>query len=109
MNKEILNLRPVATSNLIDAMGNNSLANEWPLYTIPRNRIAYKLYYYMLSKSAQDHQTGCAFISDRYWTKKEAAEVIGCTPRSITNNLETLKETGLLQRDDIRKAYIFPH
>ena len=101
-------LRPVATSNLANTTTGHSLANEWPLYSIPKNRIAYQLYYYLLSLSAKDHYTNRAYISDKYWVKKKAAEDIQCSPRSITNNLTTLENVGLIQRDETRKAYVFP-
>ena len=84
----------------------NDTRNPWPLSTIPRNRIAYKLYYYLLAKSAYDHKEEHAYISDRFWKKKDAAEDIGCDPRSITNNLKTLEDKGLIYRDQ-RKAYVF--
>lgn len=80
--------------------------NPWPLSTIPRNRIAYKLYYYLLAMSAYDPTTKLAYISDRKWKKKEAAEKLKCDPRTITNNLKALEEKGLIRRD-ARKAYVF--
>ena len=103
-----LNLRPVATSDLSHVASGVSLASEWPLYTIPKNRIAYKLYYYLLSISAFDQTGRHAYVSDRFWTKTKAAEEIGCTPRSITNNINTLVSLGVLERDDVRKAYVLP-
>ena len=104
---EKYDLRPVATSNLSDSFGGNSLASQWPLYSIPKNRFVYKLYFYLLSLSAFDHSQLHAYISDRFWQKKTAAEAIGCTPRTVTNNLATLERVGLLYRDDIHKAYVF--
>lgn len=101
-------LRPALTSNLVDAIvTNDSIGEQWPLFAIPKNKLAYKLYYYMLSKSAYDHRQKHAFISDRMWVKKEAAQALHCDPRSISNNLKTLLEKKILERDDLRKAYIF--
>lgn len=84
-----------------------STYNPWPLSSIPRNRIAYKLYYFLLSESAQDHLTKRAYVSDRYWKKKDAAKLFDCDPRSITNNLKTLQSKGIITRDESRRAYIF--
>lgn len=85
----------------------SSTTNPWPLHDVPRSRIAYKLYYYLLSISGRDHETGWAYISDKYWKKCDAAKILDCDPRSITNNLKTLVQKGLLTRDENRKAYIF--
>lgn len=69
MDKDKLNLRPVATVNLENAFSRVSLALEWPLAKLTKNRIAYKLYYYLISLSAYGHSTGRPFISDRKWSK----------------------------------------
>ena len=106
MNNEGQNQRPVATVDISQVINHNSLANQWPLYGIPKNRIAYKLYYHILSLSAIDHLTNQAYLSDKYWTKKAAAQVLGCDPRTINSNLTKLSELGILERDDTRKGYI---
>lgn len=109
MTKNTLSLQPTMSSNLENAKSGNNIGEQWPLHEIPRNRILYKLYYYLLSKSGFDHLYRHSYISDYAWTKKDASERIGCTPRTINNNLKTLIEKGIIERDDARKAYIFTH
>lgn len=110
MDKTKLDLRPVMASNLEDAMDRKeSINSQWAMSGLNKNRIAYKLYYYMLSLSAYDHETHNAYLSDRKWTKKKASEKIKCDPRSITNNLNSLMELGVIIRDNRRKAFIFPN
>ncbi len=88
---------------------------QWNLTTIKENTIAYKLYYYLLTKSAIDwgqSKNGYNPVyfltnSKKYWTKKEAAAELGCDPRSITNNLKRLEEVGLIKLVDGGKRYVF--
>lgn len=102
-----LKLRPVATSNLNDALNNSNLAAQWPLYKIPKNRIAYQLYYYLISISAYDHVSHSAYVSDRYIVKKDIAEKLKCDPRSISNNFKTLEKSNIIRHDDKRHGWIF--
>lgn len=103
--------------NIYSAVPDYNTVSKWPLSDVPRNRICYKLYYYLLGKSARDWNNqvsygnpelkGHSYVSDRYWHKQEAAGALNCTPRTITNNLNTLVAKGVLHRDTIRKGYIF--
>lgn len=80
----------------------------WPISTRQgrSNSNAYKLYYYLLTKSAIHWaQKDCPgenrtyyFVSKgrKYWTKREAAEALGVTEKTITNNLAALVKEGLL-------------
>lgn len=97
-----LEIRNIPSANLSDKD-----KTQWNLYGVRASKNGYYLYYYLLTLSAMDWSTKTYYISDKYWTKKEAATQIGCDPRTITNNLKLLCNKGLLKRDDARKAYQF--
>lgn len=108
MNNEMRNV-PTADLESKDPM-------QWHLSNVKENTIAYKLYYYMLTKSAinwnpdkNGEYRPHYFLTDskKYWTKKEAAAELGCDPRSITNNINKLIDSGLITYNEKRKAYIF--
>lgn len=81
---------------------------KWPLVTKrgKDNTTAYKLYFYLLSRSAvcwgrkEFGEQTYYYISDnqKYWRRSEAAKDIGCIPRTISNNLNRLMEEGLLTK-----------
>ncbi len=108
MNSEMRNV-PAAELNTKDPM-------QWHLSNVKENTIAYKLYYYMLTKSAVNWNPDkngnyhpYYFLTDnkKYWTKKEAAAELNCDPRSITNNINKLKESGLITYDEKKKGFVF--
>lgn len=108
MNAEVRN---VPAANLEDKD-----SRQWALSNIKESTVAYKLYYYMLTKSAVDwnpdknggyHPYYYLTDNKKYWTKKEAAAELECDPRSITNNINRLINNGLIEYDKERKRYRF--
>lgn len=105
MSEQNQKTRNVPSASLMDRD-----SKQWHLNGIRASKNCYHLYFYLLSKSAVDWHTEAKpyyYITDRYWKKSEAAAVIHCDPRTITNNLKMLCERGLLIRDDEGKAYRF--
>lgn len=90
-------LRNVPSSHIDDKDGKT----KWPLYQLKNNTNAYKLYYYLLSKSAIDHNTQSYYVSKgRGFKQQDAAETIGCSVRTISNNLAKLNEYQLITEDN---------
>ena len=98
---EKFEMRNLPAANLKD--GSESI---WPLSSKrgKDNSNAYKLYFYLLSRSAVSWgrkdlgEKTYYYITDnqKYWKKSEAAKTLGCTARTISNNLARLVEEGLL-------------
>lgn len=99
MNKQDFEMRNVPAADIGNAI-------SWPLSTRrgKDNTTAYKLYFYLLSRSAINWgnrslgEKPYYYITDNhhYWKRSEAAKSLGCTPRTITNNLNRLMEEGLI-------------
>lgn len=105
MSEEQYSVRNIPSASLRDKD-----SRQWALNGIRASKNCYHLYFYLLSKSAVDwkhEDKPYYYICDSYWKKKDAAEDIGCDPRTITNNLKTLCENNLLIRLDTKKAYRF--
>lgn len=97
-------LRNVPSSDIQDKNGKE----QWPLYKLKNNTNAYKLYYYLLSISAIDNNTHRYYVTkSRRFKQQEAADVIGCSARTIANNLNKLKEYNLISEDN-SYVYITP-
>lgn len=86
----------------------------WPLENRrgKDNTNAYKLYYYLLSKSAiqwshSPLQKTTYYVSKNrnYWSKREASMVLGVSERTITNNLHRLIQENLIYEEE--KRYVF--
>ena len=99
------NIRNVPSASVADRD-----SRQWNLSDIRASKNCYHLYFYLLSKSAIDWRSESKpyyYISDRYWKKTEAAQAIGCDPRTVSNNLKTLCDKGLIFRIEDMDAYRF--
>lgn len=95
-------IRDLPTTDYLDKQS----SAKWTLSRIRQSSNGYKLYYWLMANSCWNCGERHYYIYDKEWKKIDVATSLGCTVKTITNNLKLLEQNNLIARAPNQEAYL---